>query len=312
MLISLLLRAGRTVPAEVLIDQVWGEHLPSNPANALQVHVSYLRRALGLPTDGRVPALRTVAGGYMLDVAPESIDLFRFERVVASAAGHLEQPGRPGAEDALGAVREALRLWRGEPLQDVADEPFVVAEVERLHELRAAALACEIDARMALGNHDGVVPQLRQLVADFPFRERFWGQLILAQYRCGRQADALRAFDAARRHLVDELGVEPGRELQSLQRAVLEHRSGLEWTPPSAAEQAAASKESEPGGDAERITRGRPRPLPATITRLIGRERELTLRARGADSSFQTPHRSSQGTAPRVRIDHPVGGRPAR
>jgi DNA-binding response OmpR family regulator len=94
-LISLLLRTGRTVPAEVLIDQVWGEYLPSNPANALQVHVSYLRRALGLPTDGHVPALRTVAGGYVLDVAPESIDLFRFERLVAPAGRHHPVGGRP-------------------------------------------------------------------------------------------------------------------------------------------------------------------------------------------------------------------------
>jgi len=135
----------------------------------------------------------------------------------------------------LGELWAALDLWRGEPLQDVAYEPFVVAEVERLQELHATAPELEIDARLLLGQHEQAVLGLRQLIAEHPLREGLRAQLILALYRSGRQADALRTFDATREHLVDELGVEPGPELQRLQRAVLDQDPDLDWTPPAGA-----------------------------------------------------------------------------
>ena len=215
---------GHTVAADVLIDQLWSDDLPANASNALQVVVSYLRKTLDLAAEGAAPALRTVAGGYLLDVPPDAIDAVRFEAAVSDAARRLEQPSEQARDWHSTSSSRRSALWRGEPFQDVAYEPFVEAEVQRLHELRAIALEQTIEARLALGDHDRAVPLLRQLVADFPLRERFRAQLVLALYRSGRQAEALRAFDDAREQLVDELGIEPGRELQDLHRAVLEQR----------------------------------------------------------------------------------------
>ena len=183
---------------------------------------------------------------------------------MSDAARQLEQPAWESARTALDQLDGALALWRGEPFQDVADEPFVDAEVQRLHELRATALEHTIEARLTLGEHDRAVPMLRQLVADFPLRERFRAQLVLALYRSGRQAEALRAFDDARQHLVDELGIEPGRELQALRLAVLEQRSELEWAPPPA-----------PDGGFAAHRAARPTALPATTTQLVGRDSEV-------------------------------------
>ena len=229
LLIALLLRAGRVVPADVLVDQVWGESPPADTANALQVQVSYLRRVLGFSRAGALPALRTAAGGYVLDVRPESVDVQRFERLVASAAERLASPSADDAEAALTELEMALALWRGEPMQDVAYESFAVAEVERLRELRAAALEYEIEARLSLGRHGEAVPALSQLVIEHPLRERLRAQLVLALYRSGRQGDALRAYSAARELLVAELGVEPGRDLQELHQRVLAQDPALDW-----------------------------------------------------------------------------------
>jgi predicted ATPase/DNA-binding SARP family transcriptional activator len=258
-LISLLLRAGQVVPVDVLVEHAWGDRLPADSANALQVQISYLRRALRLHGDDG--ELRTVGAGYALRVAPERIDLHRFEHGVSSAADRLRTASPGDAEAALDELAAALRLWRGEPLQDVAYEPFAVAEVARLHELHAAALEYQVDARLLLGDHEQVVPMLHQLVGDHPLRERPRAQLMLALYRCGRQADALRAYDAARAALVEQLGVEPGRELQLLHQAVLTHDPDLDWVPPAPR---AVTAPTRP------LTR-----LPAPTTRLIGREREM-------------------------------------
>jgi len=194
---------------------------PADPSNALQVQVSYLRRTLPLPGGDALPALRTVGGGYLLDVEPDHVDIHRFERGVSSATSSLSAPTRQDAEAALGQLRAALALWRGEPLLDVAFEKFAAAEVARLDELRMVAVEREIDALLLLGRHDEVAPMLQRLVAEQPLRERMRAQLVLALYRLGRQAEALRAFDNSRRYLVDELGVEPGAELQRVHRAVL-------------------------------------------------------------------------------------------
>src|SRR5207344_121127 len=136
-------------------------------------------------------------------------------------------------------------------------------------ELRATALEQTIEARLALGDHDRAVAQLRQLVADFPLRERFRAQLVLALYRSGRQAEALRTFDDAREHLVDELGIEPGRELQDLHRAVLEQRPELDWTPAPDADRRHAVGDMA-GNGAGPSDEGRHPALPSPTTRLVG------------------------------------------
>ncbi len=273
-LCSLLLHVGHAVAADVLIDQLWRDDLPANAANALQVNISYLRKALELPSEGAAPALRTVAGGYVLDVPADAIDATRFEAAVSDASRRLGQPALESARTTLDELEDTLALWRGDPFQDVAYEPFVDAEVQRLHELRATALEHTIDARLTLGEHDSAVPLLRQLVADFPLRERFRAQLVLALYRSGRQAEALRVFDDARQQLVDELGIEPGRELQALRLAVLEQRSELDWTPPPAVAHHGISAVSDIGSSAHRGARHPA--LPATTNRLVGRDSEVT------------------------------------
>jgi predicted ATPase/DNA-binding SARP family transcriptional activator len=272
LLISLLLRLGRVVPADVLIDQVWGERPPSDPVNALQVLVSYLRRVLGFASAGGAPCLRTEAGGYVLDVEPDAVDVYRFEHGVSSATARLADPSREEVEAGLAELRAVLGLWRGEALQDVAYEPFVVAEVERLGELRAVALEHEIQARLLLGQHEEAIPVLRQLIGDHPLRERLRAQLMVALYRSGRQAEALRAFDATRERLVEELGVEPGGELQALQRSVLDHDPDLDWTPL----RVSAGRDVAPEDAGEDGARLPGRPLPAPTSRLVGREREVT------------------------------------
>jgi predicted ATPase/DNA-binding SARP family transcriptional activator len=272
LLLSLLLRVGRVVPTDVLIDDVWREHPLSDPANALQGQVSYLRRVLRLSSTGPAPALRTSAGGYVLDIDPASVDVRRFERQVSSAGDRLGNPNSGDAEAALSELRSALDLWRGEPLQDVASEPFAVAEVQRLRELRAAALEYEIDALLVLGRHEQAVPALRRLIAEHPLRERFRAQLVLALYRSGRQADALREFDATRAQLVEELGLEPGPDLRRLQRAVLGHDPVLDWVRPTEP----AGPAAPPATAEAQVGRSRPRSLPAPTTRLVGRAREIT------------------------------------
>jgi predicted ATPase/DNA-binding SARP family transcriptional activator/Flp pilus assembly protein TadD len=200
LLATLLIRAGQTVSAERLIDELWDDDPPETAQNTLQVYVSQLRRALGAET------IQRRSSGYALDVAREQIDLARFEDLVESARG---------AEPHVAAerLREALALWRGEPEVDGA----------RLAELRLAALEARIDADLALGRHPELVPELQALVAEEPLRERLRAQLLLALYRDGRQADALAEYARARTTLVEELGVEPGLELQRAHRAVLEH-----------------------------------------------------------------------------------------
>ncbi len=268
LLTSLLLRVGRVVPTDVLIDEVWGDQPLTNATNTLQVQVSYLRRALRLSSSGAPPALRTAAGGYHLDVDPDAVDSHRFERLVTAAAGRLATGSPDEAERALGELEQALWLWRGEPLQDVAYERFAVAEIARLNELRAAAREYEVDARLQLGQHELVVPTLRQLIAEDPLRERLRGQLVLALYRSGRQAEALRELDVTRAQLVEELGLDLGPDLQRLHRAVLEQQPSLEWTPPPRPPIPSMIGWAGPG-------RSPSARLPAPTTKLIGRQREL-------------------------------------
>ena len=209
----LLLDANHVVSVDRLVDGVWGDTPPSSALASLQNHLARLRQELG-------ERLVTQSPGYVLRVADGELDLDRFRRLVDDAHG---------AEPAVAADRlaGALALWRGPPLADLAGEPAGQAAAH-LEELRLAALEERIEADLALGRHAALVPELEELVAAEAYRESFRRQLIVALYRSGRQADALEAYTQARRTLVDELGTEPGRELQEIHRAVLRQDPALD------------------------------------------------------------------------------------
>src|SRR5215212_11698728 len=208
----LLLHPNETLSGERLIDELWGETPPANALKTLQVHVSRLRKTL--PAD----VLVTREHGYQLQVGPDDLDAHLFARLVDEGRAELSA-GRP--EKALAALEAALALWRGAPLADLAYEPFAQAETGRLEELRVAAVEELVEAKLALGRHGEVIGPLEQLVDEHPYRERPRAQLMLALYRADRQADALQAYQDARRQLVDELGIEPGARLRELEAAVL-------------------------------------------------------------------------------------------
>jgi DNA-binding SARP family transcriptional activator len=218
LLAILLLRAGMPVYADELIDGLWGERPPRTARAALQNYVAQLRRALG------PGVLLSAAGGYLLDIRPGQVDLARFERLASSGR---EAEG----EERVKRLREALSLWRGEPLADLAYEPFAAHEAGRLAELRTAALEELIDAELALGAGTELVEELESLIEVHPFRERLRGQLMLALYRGGRQADALAVYQESRRTLVDELGIEPSAELRDLEQAILRQDPSLARPP---------------------------------------------------------------------------------
>ncbi len=219
LLALLLLHRGETLGTERLIDELWGERPPATAAKSLRVHVSRLRRALSPePGERRGELVVTHGHGYRLVLDPERLDAYRFERLLAEGRSELAA-GRP--ERAASALEEGLSLWRGRPLDDLAYEPFAQREIARLEDLHVAAIGELVDARLALGRHAEVVAQLEPLIAEHPYRERLRGQLMLALYRCDRQAEALQAYQDARRTLVEELGIEPSERLRELERAIL-------------------------------------------------------------------------------------------
>jgi DNA-binding SARP family transcriptional activator len=207
LLAILLLRANEVVASEQLVDALW-ESPPATAAKSVHVYVSQLRKALGRER------LLTRSRGYLLQIGRDELDAMRFERLLAQARA--SEPARAGE-----LLRQALSLFRGPALADFAYERFAQAESARLEELRLAALEERLEADLALGHDRDVVPELEALVAREPLRERLRAQLMLALYRCGRQADALEAYQQGRRALVEELGIEPGPALQQLQQAIL-------------------------------------------------------------------------------------------
>jgi DNA-binding SARP family transcriptional activator len=223
LLAILLLDANRTVSRNRLIDELWGEKPPAKADKAIQTYVSRLRKV--------VPAsiLRTRSPGYVLDVEPEQLDLHRFERLVVEGQRALAE-GRADLSCAL--LREALALWRGPALAEFSSEPFARGDGARLEELRLSALETRFDAELALGHHADLIGELESLVARHPLREHVRGQLMLALYRSGRQAEALAAYQDARRRLVGELGIEPGRALRDLEGSILRHDQALEVPTP--------------------------------------------------------------------------------
>jgi YVTN family beta-propeller protein len=222
LLAVLLLHAGSVVSRERLIDELWGESPPPTAAKALNVHVSQLRKTLA--HNGHDP-VATRPPGYALEVEPEAVDAVSFERLVAEARARFAA----GEVESAGALlRKALALWRGPALDGVVLEAAARNEAGRLDQLRLAAQMDRIDCDLALGRHEQLVGEVEALVAEHPLRERLRSQLMLALYRSGRQADALRSYREARQTLVDELGIEPSVPLQRLERAILNHDPALE------------------------------------------------------------------------------------
>jgi DNA-binding SARP family transcriptional activator len=213
LLALLLLRANEVASRDRLIDELWGGSPPDSGKTALQVHVSQLRKALGRDL------ILTQPPGYLIRINDGELDLHRFEQLVATARA--EEP-----VEAARLLREGLALWRGAPLAELGDS-FAAAE-RALEEQRLAALEQRIDADLALGRHAELVPELEGLVREQPLRERLRGQLMLALYRSGRQADALEVYRSGRRLLDEELGLKPADELQRLERAILNHDPSLE------------------------------------------------------------------------------------
>ena len=216
LLALLLLNVGEVVSTDRLIEELWAGQPPKTAVGSLQNLVSDLRKALG------PDVIRTRAPGYVLDVDPELIDLHRFRRLVAQARESKD------AEVRVAQLREALALWRGAPLADLALEPFAQVEIARLEEVRTAAREELIYAELEIGRHSQLVGELEALVAEHPLREKLRGQLMLALYRSGRQAEALEAYREAREALVEQLGIEPSPELQRLEQAILRHDRELE------------------------------------------------------------------------------------
>jgi predicted ATPase/DNA-binding SARP family transcriptional activator len=218
LLALLLLNANTVVSRDRLVDVLWGAEPPKSAVSSLQVYVHGLRAALG---GERIERHGT---GYRLHLDPSALDLSRFERLVDRAAAAVAA-GR--AADAAEDLDQGLALWRGQPLADLAGEPVHEAEAGQLEEQRLRAVDLLHDAQLALGRHDELVPELERLIAAEPYREHVRTQHALALYRSGRQADALAACRAARERLVEELGVDPGPELQELERRILRHDPAL-------------------------------------------------------------------------------------
>jgi DNA-binding SARP family transcriptional activator/CheY-like chemotaxis protein len=231
-LASLLLRAGRVVSLDRLIDDVWPEDPPARAAATVQVFVSNLRRALEPDRARGAPGtvLVTASRGYLLSIEPETVDAHEFTALAERGRAALEGDD---PEQAAALLRRASELWRGPALGDLTDVPFVRAEAARLEEQRLGADEDRIDAELALGRHSALVAELERRVQRHPMRERLRAQLMLALYRCGRQADALQSYRSGRQVLNDELGLEPGTRLRELQKAVLRHDPDLAWEPPA-------------------------------------------------------------------------------
>ncbi|HEX6679151.1 MAG TPA: AfsR/SARP family transcriptional regulator [Gaiellaceae bacterium] len=223
LLAALLLDRNRVVPVARLIDDLWGEVPPETATKALQGYVSQLRKAIG------PERLRTRPPGYELRVEDGELDLDRFERLAREGRELLAAGDSKAAAKQLG---EALELWRGPPLAEFS-EPFARDAGARLEDERLAALEERIDADLAVGRHARLVPELERLVAQEPLRERPRAQLMLALYRSGRQADALELYRRTRETLSEELGIEPGLELQELERRMLQHDPELERARPA-------------------------------------------------------------------------------
>ena len=215
LLALLAIHVGEVVPSERLITYLWGESPPPTAATSLQNAVSQLRKALG------ADVVETRAPGYALNADKDAVDARRFEQLVNEARS-------APPDQRAGLVAEALQLWRGPPLSDFPYETFAQSEAARLEELRLTAVEERVEADLELGGAAELVGELETIVRENPLRERPRGQLMLALYRSGRQAEALQAYQDARKMLVDELGIEPTPDLQQLHASILRQESALQ------------------------------------------------------------------------------------
>ncbi len=266
LLAILLAHANSVVSADRLIDDLWAGQPTPGATATLQGYVSDLRRAL---TDalGQPAPVVTRRPGYLLRVEPDQLDVLRFERLVGAARAS----DRGQATARANLLRQALALWRGPALADFAGEDFARPIAARLEESRLWALEERVEAELGTGCHAELVTELGALAEEHPLRERLWGQLMLALYRCGRQAEALRTYQTLRRHLGEELAIDPSPALRRLEHAILTQDPSLEVEtgPPSPVEPAAA-----PSAQVARPERPRHN-LPVNLTRFVGRAREL-------------------------------------
>jgi DNA-binding SARP family transcriptional activator len=225
LLAALLLDANEVVPTERLIEELYGGDPAGTAANALQALVSRLRRLLEPGVDAGEAVVVTRSPGYLLRVEPQQVDLARFERLAAEGRDALAAADPRRSSELL---REALALWRGPPLADLPLLECFQTEVRRLEELRLQALMDRIDGDLAAGHRGELVPEVEALVAANPLQERLRGQLMLALYRAGRQADALAVYRETSELLREDLGLEPSKALQQLERAILTQDAELE------------------------------------------------------------------------------------
>jgi len=239
LLALLLLNRNRVVPVGELIEELWSGEPPETAMKALQVYVSQLRKAIG------ADRVLTKPPGYSLRVDEGELDLDRFEQLVREGR---ERLGAGDAKEAAERLEQGLALWRGPALAEFGSEPFARDAGARLEESRLEAIEGRIEADLVLGRHAQLVSELEQLVARHPFRERLRGQLMLALYRSGRQAEALDVYRRTRETLVDELGIEPSQELQELERAILRQDRDLQVGRPA----------PKPAGSPEAAPRRRP------------------------------------------------------
>lgn len=224
LLALLLLRANGVVATSTLVDELFGDEPPSNAPNAVHAGISRLRRQLAAGGACQVPIV-TRPPGYMLDVGPGELDLLEFGQLAERGRRELQGGNAVAAAETL---KHALALWTGHPLADLEQYEFARMEAERMKGLRTAAVIDLFEADLALGRHAELVPELETLALQHPLHERVRGQLMLALYRAGRQADALHVYQDVRRLLVAELGLEPGKPLRELERKILTHDTALD------------------------------------------------------------------------------------
>ncbi|WP_146108191.1 BTAD domain-containing putative transcriptional regulator [Actinokineospora auranticolor] len=269
------LNANRVVPVEQLIDAVWDASPPSTARGQIQICISALRKLFG--DAGRADAIRTRPPGYLLELADDDVDSLRFNAMVTRARAEADAGG---VEDAAATLRAALALWRGSALSGVASDLVRRAAVP-LDDRRVAVIEERIRLDLQLGRHEEISGELRALVHAHPLRERLHGFLMLALYRAGRQAEALEVGRAARAALIEEIGIEPGQELQDLERAILNRDPALSAPPPRPGTTRGAATEGDRPGDRSPAAGAPaqaeapltiPRQLPASITDFTGRD----------------------------------------
>src|SRR5215831_11442925 len=271
LLAILVVDAGHVVPVDRLIDLLWRDEPPAAAIASVQAYVSQLRRVLEPSRAPRAPAwvLVTQDPGYVLRVADGQVDALRFQALVRQAHNNLAA-GQPVA--AATRLEDAFALWQGDPFAEYAGESWAMPAVARLTEAHDLAAEDRIDAWLALGRHAEAAAELEAMVGARPLRERRWGQLIVATYRCGQQADALRAYQRCRTVLAGELGLEPGPELRRLEAAVLVQDHSLGWQPDPAAAVVAAPAPHVAAGAHPAAARATGKPSGAS---LVSRAAEL-------------------------------------